>query len=132
MIYTELLKNIWNDLYNPKVEVIKTVDKYFHQNYEQCINGISMNRNEYVQHVLEQRKNMTINSIKYRHILEKENEVFAIYYPQGKNIDQLPIEAEVIAYFCFEDQKIIRIHGLVRLIKGDLSDVDMHSTDSSK
>ena len=129
MIYTELLKNMWNDLYNPKIEVIKTIDKYFHHDYEQCINGISMKRNEYLQHVLEQRKNMTINTIEYKQILEKENEIFAIYYPKGKNVDHLPIEAEVIAYSRFENKKIIRIHGLVRLIKGDLADVDMLSTD---
>lgn len=31
--------------------------------------------------------------------------------------------AEVIAYFRFENQQIFRIHGQVRLIKGDLVDV---------
>ncbi len=128
MIYTELLKNIWDSLYDPKMDVIKTVEKFFHQDYEQCINGVSMNRNEYIHHVLEQKKNMTINSIDYQHVLEKGNELFAIYYPRGKNTNNLPIEAEVVAYFHFEKQQIIRIHGLVRLIKGDLADVDMNMT----
>lgn len=127
MIYTELLKNVWNTLYDPKIEVSKTIEKFFHQDYEQCINGISMNCNEYVQHVIEQRKNITIDVIDYKHILEKKKELFAVYYTRGKNVNNLPIEAEVIAYFRFENQKIIRIHGLVRLIKGDLADVDMHT-----
>ncbi len=127
MIYTTILKNTWKALYDPKMDVTQAVEQFFHQDYEQCINGIVMNRNEYIHHVLEQKKNMTINSIDYKHILEKENELFAIYYPRGKNIDNLPVEAEVIAYFRFESAKIIKVHGLVRLMKGDLADVDMHA-----
>ncbi len=84
-----------------------------------------MNRTEYMHHVLEQKKNMMIDTIDYKHILEKENELFAIYYPKGKNINNHPMEAEVIAYFHFENQQIFRIHGQVRLLKGDLADVDM-------
>lgn len=101
MINTKLLKNIWDSLYNPEMDVVKTVEKFFHQDYEQCINGVNMNRNEYIHHVLEQKKNMTIDCIEYKHILEKGNELFAIYYPRGKNTNNLPIEAEVIAYFSF-------------------------------
>ncbi len=85
-----------------------------------------MHRDEYIHHVLEQKKNMTIDTIDYKHIMEKGNELFAIYYPRGKNINNLPVEAEVIAYFRFENQRIFRIHGMVRLIKGNLADVDMH------
>lgn len=128
MNYIELLKNIWNALYDPHTNVIEIVNKFFHRDYEQCINGVSMNRNEYVHHVIEQKKNMTIDSIDYKHILEKGNELFAIYYPRGKNVSNLPLEAEVIAYFRFENQQILRIHGQVRLIKGDLADVDMKNS----
>lgn len=127
---TELLKNIWRTLYDPQTNVEAVVDKFFHQHYEQCINGVNMNRAEYIQHVIEQKKNMTITTIDYKHILEKGNELFAMYYPRGKNSNNLPLEAEVIAYFYFEHQLIVRIHGLVRLIKGDLRDVDMESSEA--
>jgi hypothetical protein len=127
MMYTELLKNIWSSLYDPQTEVITIVNKFFHPNYEQCINGIYMNRDEYIHHVFEQKKNMTIDVIHYKHILERGNELFAVYYPKGKNINNLPIEAEVISYFHFENQQILKIHGQVRLIKGDLKDVDMEN-----
>lgn len=125
MNYTELIKNTWSSLYDPHTNVIETVNQFFHRDYEQCINGITMNRTEYIQHVTQQKKNMTVDIIDYKHILEKGDEVFSIYYPRGKNINNLPIEAEVIAYFRFQDHQIIEIHGSVRLIKGDLADVDM-------
>lgn len=127
MTYINLLKNIWNAIYDPATDVIATVERFFHPDYEQCINGITLNRAEYIQHVIEQKKNMKIETIDYKHVLEKGNELFAIYYPKGRNIKNLPLEAEVIAYFLFEKQKILRIQGQVRLIKGDLVDVDMNN-----
>jgi len=128
MAYINLLKNIWNLIYDPKMDAIETIEKFFHPDYEQCINGVNMKRSEYIHHVLAQKQNMTINAIEYKHVIEKENELFAIYYPKGKNIQNLPIEAEVIAYFRFENQKLIKIHGQVQLIKGDLADADMENS----
>lgn len=125
MTYIDLLKDIWDSIYDPKIDLTETIEKYFHKDYEQCINGVNMNRDQYIDHALAQRQNMTIDTIDYPHVLEKGNELFAIYYPKGRNANNLPIEAEVIAYFHFKSQQIFRIHGQVRLMEGDLSDVDM-------
>jgi hypothetical protein len=121
----ELLKNIWTSLYDPKTNASEIIEQFFHLDYEQCINGVIMDRTQYIQHVIEQKENMTIDCIDYKHVIEKDNALFALYYPKGKNKNYLPIEAEVIAYFCFSKQQILRIHGQVRLIKGDYADVDM-------
>jgi hypothetical protein len=58
-------------------------------------------------------------------MIEAGNEVFALYYPKGVNREHMPVEAEVIAYFHFNEKQLLRIHGQVRLINGDVSDVDM-------
>lgn len=121
-----LLKTIWEALYNPQSDTIVTIKKFFHPDFEQCINGVVMQRDEYINHVLEQKKNITIIKINYVRVMEKGSELFAIYYPIGNNLNNLPIEAEVIAYFQFENMQIIKIHGAVRLIKGNLTDADMH------
>lgn len=131
MTYTTLLKNIWNSIYDPNIDVNETMEKFFHSDYEQCINGILLKRKDYIHHVCEQKKNMTIDAIDYKHVLEKENELFAIYYPRGRNTKNLPVEGEVIAYFHFENHKLLKIHGQVRLLKGDLADVDMKNSRTS-
>lgn len=128
MTYLNFLKTVWNSLYDPKVDATEAIEKFFHKDYEQCINGVIMNRTEYIQHVLEQKKNMIIDTIEYKHVLEKGEELFAVYYPKGKNKKDFPLEAEVIAYFRFKNQQIFRIHGQVRLIKGNLVDVDMENS----
>ncbi len=74
---------------------------------------------------MEQKKNILIESIEYTRFLEKEDELFVIYFPKGKDKQNNVIEAEVIASIQFKDQKIFRIYGQVRLIQGNLSDVDM-------
>lgn len=123
-----LLKNIWISIYNPALDVAKTIEELFHPNYEQRINGVHMNRTEYIQHVIAQRQNMTVDRFDYQHFLEKGNELFALYYVKGKNLKNLPIDAEVIAYFLFESQQVLKILGQVRLIKGNFSDADMKET----
>jgi hypothetical protein len=128
MTYTDLLKNIWQVVYDHKADTTQMITQHFHINYEQCINGVILKRDEYIQHVIEQKKNMTLTSLDYRHTLEKGNELFALYYAYGRNTNNQPIEAEVISYFLFEKEQIIRIHGQVRLIQGDMTDVDMHDS----
>ena len=125
MTYTALMKRIWHAIYDPHQDVAETVKQYFHKDYAQCINGVAMGRASYIQHVIEQKKKMRVLSIDYKHVMERDEALFALYCPKGKARDGSPIEAEVIAYFNFKDHKIMNIHGQVRLIKGDLVDVDM-------
>ncbi len=125
MNYTARLKNICRSLYDNNSDVISVIENFFDSDYEQCINGTTMQRTQYINHVIAQRQNMIIDTFDYKHVIEKEDELFAIYYPMGKNLAGQAVKAEVIAYFKFKNDKIFRIHGQVRLIDGELSDVDM-------
>lgn len=123
----ERLKHIWAEVYDPHKNTTNVIEEFFHPDYEQCINGITIKRPEYINHVIAQKKNMIMEHIEYVHCLEGGKELFAIYYPKGKTLEGSKIEAEVISYFQFQDNQIIKIHGQVRLIKGDFSDVDMEN-----
>lgn len=125
MNYVSVLKNVWASVYDPNLDLTEIMDKFFHKNYEQCINGVVLQRAEYIEHVRMQRQNVRIDRIDYVHVLEKGDELFALYYPRGKNNDNFSVEAEVIAYFQFKEAKIFRIHGQVRLLQGNFVDVDM-------
>lgn len=127
MSHIDHLKEIWAAVYDPKKDVRAEVEAFFHHDYIQWINGITMNRPEYIDHVISQKRNMVIKNIEYAQFIEKEDVLFAIYYPKGQTHEGENIEAEVIAYFQFKEGKILKIHGQVRLIKGEFSDVDMES-----
>lgn len=66
MAYIDLLKNILDSVYDPKIDVTRTIEKFFHNDYEQCINGVRLNRTEYIHHVLAQKENIHIDVIDYR------------------------------------------------------------------
>ncbi len=127
MNYIDRLKNIWNVIYDPKKDVTAVIEEFFHLDYEQSINGVIMSRSEYINHVIVQKKNMAIEHIEYKHYLEIGEELFAIYCAKGRSSEGAEIEAEVISYFQFQGKQILKIHGQVRLIKGEYSDVDMQS-----
>lgn len=121
------IKNMWSAIYDPSQDTLSVIEKYFHPEYEQCINGIVMSRPEYINHVIAQKNNIIVTYIDYIHHLENGEELFAIYQPKGKNAEGSDIEAEVISYFLFRNEQVIKIHGQVRLIKGSYSDVDMQN-----
>lgn len=127
MAYMDLLKKIWEQLYDPNQGTATTIEQFFHPDYQQCVNGVWLNRSQYIEHVLEQKQNMTLETIEYANFLEKDNELFAVYFPKGKNKEGSALEAEVFAYVRFEKQKIIHIYAQVRLIQGNLADVDMQN-----
>ena len=119
------IQEIWSDVYNPTLDTRNTIRKHFHPQYTQCINGVTMDREQYIEHVLAQKKNMVIEKFVYAHYLEKDNRVFVLYYPKGRDIHHQPMEAEVIAYFEFQGDQLLKIHGQVRLLEGMAQMVDM-------
>lgn len=125
MKYVELIKKTWADIYDPDLDVEAVVRKYFHVDYEQCINGVIMRRAAYIDHVIAQRAGMTIDNISYDHLVESGNEAFGVYYPSGIGVDGSEIKAEVVAYYKFEGSQILHIHGQVRFISGDKKVADM-------
>ena len=121
----ERVFHIWSILYDENKDVKTVIEELFHEDYKQCINGAVLNRDEYIDHVIEQRKNIESIEFKHKKHLVQSDELFVIYDAKGKNIEGNDIEAEIISYFEFKDKKLFRIHGQVHLSKGNASDVDM-------
>ncbi len=125
MNYLESIFQIWGALYDQNKDTKSTIEKFFHVDYTQCINGITMDRTEYIEHVIEQKKNIESMEFSKQTHIGQGSELFLIYDAKGKSIEGNDVEAEVIAYFKFKENKIFRIHGQVHLLKGSPSDVDM-------
>lgn len=124
MNHLDYIFQIWDVLYKDQ-DTKAVIEKYYHHDYNQYINGNIMNRDEYIDHVIEQKKNLKSIEFKYQNHLAQSDELFIIYYVKGQNIKGDDIAAEVIAYFKFKDSKIFKIQGHVHLSKGLPSDIDM-------
>ena len=117
--------HIWRVLYEKDQDVKSVIEELFHQDYIQSINGVILNRSEYINHIREQRKNIEVIEFECKNYMIHSDKLFIIYYVKGKNIQGGEIVAEIIAYFEFKDKKLFKIHGQVHLSKGNSSDVDM-------
>lgn len=121
----EQIFHIWKVLYAKDQDPKSVIEEFFHKEYTQVINGVGLNRAEYITHVIEQRKNISTMVFECKMHVTQQDKLFIIYDAKGKNIQGNDIIAEVISYFEFKDQKIFKIHGQVHLVKGSASDVDM-------
>jgi len=125
MSHLEHVFHVWNLVYDKTQDAKTVIKNFFHEDYRQCINGVIMNRDEFIDHILEQKKNIDSLGFKCKvHLLEL-NKLFILYDAKGKNIQGEAIEAEVIAYVEFKDDKIFKIHGQRYLMKGNPSEMDM-------
>lgn len=121
----EKIFHIWKVLYDKNQDPKAAIEDFFHEDYTQIINGVTLNRSEYINHVIEQRKNITQMEFECKIHMAQKDKLFILYNAQGKNIQGDEIIAEIISYFELKDQKIFKIHGQVHLSKGNPTDVDM-------
>jgi hypothetical protein len=121
----EQIFHIWRVLYDKDQDPKLVIEEFFNEDYTQVINGVILNRPEYIRHVIEQRKNIQTMEFECKIHMSQNDKLFILYDAKGTNTQGDEIIAEVISYFEFKDQKIFKIHGQVHLLKGNLSDVDM-------
>jgi hypothetical protein len=122
----EQIFHIWKVLYAKDQDPKSVIEEFFHENYTQSINGIILNRSEYIDHVIEQRKNIQTMEFECKIHMSQNDKLFILYDAKGTNTQGDEIIAEIISYFEFKDKKVFKIHGQVHLLKGNPSDVDMN------
>ncbi len=121
----EQIFHIWQVMYAKDQDPKLVIEEFFHEDYTQVINGVILNRVEYIRHVIEQRNNIQTMEFEYKIHMSQNDKLFILYDAKGTNTQGDETNAEVISYFEFKDQKIFKIHGQVHLLKGNPSDVDM-------
>lgn len=121
----EQIQKVWADVYNPDLDTESTIRQHFSPSYSQEINGVQLTLEPYIEHVVTQKKSMSMSSIDYKSHIEVDNVVFSIYYPKAIDDDGTEIIAEVIAKFEFIGDQISNIHGQVRFLSGNHKKLDM-------
>ena len=121
----EQIFHIWKVLYDKNQDPQSVIEEFFHEDYTQVINGLVLNRDDYITHVISQRKNIQTMEFECKIHMTQHDKLFILYEAKGSNIEGDEIISEIISYFEFNDQKLFKIHGQVHLLKGNPSDVDM-------
>jgi hypothetical protein len=79
MNHLEYIFQIWDRLYDKNQDTKSIIESFFHDDYVQCINGVVMHRNEYIDHVIEQKKNIKSMEFKYKNYLLQGNPDFRAF-----------------------------------------------------
>ena len=48
----DIIQNMWIAIYDPNQNVLPVIETYFHPEYKQCINGVTLSRTAYIDHVI--------------------------------------------------------------------------------
>lgn len=106
---------------------LDVVKKYFSEDYEQVVNGKTIDFNEFIAH-LKVLKNATESiSITIKSIAEGDSCVHTQHVAQAVKKNGSKSKFEVFANFQLENGKILRCEELTRMISGDESDHDLGS-----
>ncbi|KAJ3289875.1 hypothetical protein HK104_007165 [Borealophlyctis nickersoniae] len=111
---TQLLTAVQSILCTPETEPShESVDaiarKYFHENYEQHVDGKVRNYEGLVSHLLAQKKVLDGMDVHYERVIAKGNMVATYLHVKGKKKDGSVVEGSAIAVFKFaEDGRVIR------------------------
>lgn len=105
----------------------ETYAKYFAKGYLQYVNGETLNYNDFVSHMIAQKKVMQSIKVTIKHITVENDQVATIHLVEGTKKDGSYLEVQVNAFFIVQDKKFILCDELTHLIKGEKSDHDLGS-----
>lgn len=121
------LKTIFHSVFQSNEFDQAVIERYFHPDYTQDVNGEALNYSQFIDHIRTLKKTLSNIHIDFRHLVEEGDQVTSVHFASGTKSNGKNIKAKVIAYFRFKDNKIIYCNELTQLIEGETSDKDLGS-----
>jgi len=122
-----LLKKIFSDIFEADTFDEKIIRKYFHPKYQQHVNGKILNFDQFVDHMKAIKDTLGSVKIYFERLIEEDDWVCSVHYAEGKKKDGNIVKAKVIAFFKFEQDKIILCDEMTHLLAGNTEDEDIGS-----
>jgi len=122
-----LLKKIFSDIFEADNFDEKVIHKYFHLEYKQHVDGKILNFDQFVDHMKAIKDTLDSVKIYFEHLIEENDSVCSVHYAEGKKKDGNIVKAKVIAFFKFEQDKLILCDEMTHLVEGNTEDEDMGS-----
>lgn len=121
----EKLKKIFNTIYLPETNINQLIEDNFSKKYIQRVDSVTLNYDQFVQHVHLQRKVVENVKITFLHLVEEGNTLASMHLVEAKKKDGSQLKAKIVAVFQFENNKLILCDELTYMIEGSESDRDL-------
>lgn len=122
-----LLQEMFKSVFEKDEFDLALVHKYFHSDYEQFVDGKSLNRDDFIEHMKALKSALKDVSITFKHLVAEGNAVYSLHIAEGTKPDGRRIKAQVNAYFQFEGNQLIFCDELTHMIEGEEADRDLGS-----
>lgn len=125
MAKKQLVKSMLQDVYSSKLDTIKMVKQYFHEDYSQIVDGNKMTLKEFLEHIERQKQSMSEIQFNFIKMIEEKDWLCSLHIANALDSFGDIIQVEIQALFQFEKDKIIYCHGLTHLIEGNAKAADL-------
>lgn len=116
------LREIFNIILSQGKTDNNTINKYFHEDYVQLVDGEKLNRDDFVRHIKALHNSEKNITVEFKHMLAEANKVATVHTATGTKEDGQQVVAKVIALFIFKDGRIIMCDELTSIIEGTEED----------
>jgi predicted SnoaL-like aldol condensation-catalyzing enzyme len=124
---SEIVQNALTQVLGANIGDKALIEKYFSSEYTQIVNGIELDYQGFISHMLHLKAATKSISIRIASIAESADNVHTHHFVQATKSDNTVSEFEVFARFRLKDGKIIRCYELTRQISGASGDQDLGS-----
>ncbi len=123
----QLIQSIFADIFEKPGFDLALIEKHFHPDYQQWVNGESLDFNGFVDHMKALKSALKTVKITFEHLVEEGDRVCSIHYPQAEKNDGSHMKGKVIAFFKFSGDQLIACDELTHLLEGTDEDRDLGS-----
>lgn len=121
------IKKVFEDVIENMSADEKVISKYFSPNYIQCVDGHTLDYQDFIQHMKKQKNLINSAKVTIDHCVAEENRICTVHQVDVCKKNGEHIIAKVIAYFELEEGKIVFCDELTKLLKGDKEDHNIGS-----
>ena len=122
-----LIRNLFNEVLGAPTVDISVIEKYVDPSYEQKVDGVTLNYDDFIQHMRKQKTVIASVSVEFLAIVEEGDTVFTNHIVTATKKDGSALKSKVIAQFTIRNNRLVGCDELTHLLAGSKEDRDMGS-----
>lgn len=122
-----LIRNLFNEVLGAPTVDISIIEKYVDPSYVQKVDGVTLNYEDFIQHMRKQKTIIASVSVEFLAIVEEGDTVFTNHIVTATKKDGSALKTKVIAQFTIQNNRLVGCDELTHLLAGSKEDRDMGS-----
>ncbi len=101
------IRNLFKDVIENECYDEKLIDKYFSDEYVQCVNNVNLDFNTFKKHIQKLKSKVKKQHVEFENIVFNDNFVFTKHYVESILINNEVVKHKVLAEFSILNGKVV-------------------------